>query len=67
MKKKYTIRIERKEYYSLDVEVEAKSVDEAIRNVEERYGNGEFNGEGDLFSLPYGSEDHVYCAEESEV
>lgn len=67
MKKKYTIRIQRTEYYSHDVEVEAESAGEAICDVKHRYDDGEFEGEDDLFNLPDDTECHVYCAEESEV
>lgn len=67
MKKKYVIRIERKEFYSYDVEVEAESSAEAVRNVEDRFAAGEFDNEKKLFCSPYDTEDHVYCAEEKEA
>ena len=66
-KKKFTIRIERREFYNFDVEVEAESSADAIREVEERYASGEFDNEKELFFSPYDNEDHVYCAEEKEV
>ena len=64
MKKKYTIRIQRTEYYSYDVEVEADSAADAIKNVEDRYDNDEFYA---CFELPDDTETHIYCADESEV
>ena len=67
MKKKYTIRIERKETFVFDVDVEANDAAEAVRNVEELYANGEFDNEKDLFYSPSDVEDNVYCTEESEV
>ena len=67
MKKKYVIRIERREFYNYDVEVEAESSDEAVRNVEDRFAAGEFDFEKELFCSPYDTEDQVYCAEEKEV
>ena len=67
MKKKFTIRIERKEFYNFDVEVEADSAAEAVREVEDRYASGEFDNEKELFFSPYDNDDCVYCAEEKEV
>lgn len=64
MKKKYTIRIQRTEYYSYDVEVEADSAADAIKNVEDRYDNDEFY---DCFDVPDDTETHVYCPAENEV
>ena len=64
MKKKYTIRIQRTEYYSHDVEVEADSAADAIKNVEDRYDDNEFST---CFDMPYDTEAHVYCTAESEV
>ena len=63
--KKYTIRIQRTEYYSHDVEVEAESAADAIREVERREDDGEFMLEyADTFD---DVETHVYCTSESEV
>lgn len=64
MKKKYVIRIERREFYSYDVEVEAESPAEAVRNIEDRYAAREFDGEKELYGDPYDTEVNVYCAEE---
>ena len=64
MKKKYTVRIQRTEYYSHDVEVEADSAADAIKNVEDRYDNDEFF---DCFDIPDDTEARVYCTTESEV
>ena len=66
MKKKFVIRIERREFYNFDVEVEAGSPAEAVRNVEDRFAAGEFDNEKELFCSPYDTEDRVYCAEEKE-
>lgn len=67
MKKKYTIRIERKELFNFDIEVEAEDSAEAVRNVEDRYAAGEFDNEKELFYSPCDIEDDVYCVDESEV
>ena len=64
MKKKYTIRIQRVEYYNHDVEVEAESAADAIREVERCEDDGEFMLEYDAFD---DVETHVYCTSESEV
>ena len=64
MKRKFTIRIQRTEYYSHDVEVEADNAADAIKEVEERYDNDEFYN---CFDIPDDTESHVYCADESEV
>lgn len=64
MKRKFTIRIQRTEYYSYDVEVEAETVTDAIKNVEGRYDDDEFYN---CFELPDDTDTHIYCAEESEV
>lgn len=64
MKKKYTIRIARTEYYAHDVEVAADSAADAIDSVRDRYDEDEFCN---CFDMPYDVEVNVYCAEESEV
>ena len=60
MKKKFTIRIERRETFVFDVDVEANGAVEAIRSVEKHYVNGEFNDEKELFYSPSDVEDYVY-------
>ena len=64
-KKKYTIRIQRTEYYEVVVDIEAESAAAAIREVEEREANNEFANQ---FDAPYDVETHVHCpAEDTEA
>lgn len=65
MKRKFTIRIQRTEYYSHDVEVVADNAADAIKEVEERYYD--YDEFYNCFELPDDTESHVYCADESEV
>ena len=62
--KKYTIRIQRVEYYNHDVEVDAESAADAIAEVERRNLDGEFY---DLLTKhgPVYSEDEVCCESEA--
>ena len=62
--KKYTIRIQRTEYYCYDVDVMADSAADAIGSVRDRYDEDEFC---DCFDMPYDVEANVYCTEDSEV
>lgn len=66
MSKKYTIRLEREEFYEIVVDVVAESEAEAVTEVERRHDDGEFwnrmNKDG-----PYDSSEHIYCVSESEV
>ena len=64
MSKKFLVRIQRTEWYSHDVEVEADSMADAIREVERLEEEGEYDHHFDAFD---DVETHVYCPAESEV
>lgn len=56
--KKFNVRIQRVEYYNVDIEVEAESVAAAIESVRKREEANEFAG---MFDCPDDVETQVYC------